>query len=120
MVRLARSEVFDPDEISIAHVCNRTVRRCFLMGDDPVSGKNFDHCKVWIEQYLVLEPAKCVIGIGHPNRDQGFLSNTSLGPKGSAKVQFPYPVIHQISCIWTRPQHEQGRHVLPLATPRDF
>ena len=46
MVRLARSEVFDPDEIAIAHVYNRTVRRCFLMGDDPVSGKNFDHRKV--------------------------------------------------------------------------
>ena len=52
MVRLACSEVFDPDEIVIAHVYIRTVRRCFLMGDDPVSGKNFDHRKVWIEQYL--------------------------------------------------------------------
>ncbi|MFG0262973.1 MAG: transposase [Novipirellula sp. JB048] len=53
MVRLARSEVFDPDEIAIAHTCNRTVRRCFLMGDDPVSGKNFDHRKEWIEQRLI-------------------------------------------------------------------
>ena len=52
MVRLARAEVFDPDEVAVAHVCNRTVRRCFLMGDDEVSGKNFDHRKVWIEQYL--------------------------------------------------------------------
>ena len=52
MLRLARSEVSDPDEIAIAHVYNRTVRRCFLMGDDPVSGKNFEHRKVWIEQYL--------------------------------------------------------------------
>lgn len=53
MVRLARSEVFDPDEIAIAHTYNRTVRRCFLMGDDPISGKNFDHRKVWIEQGLI-------------------------------------------------------------------
>ena len=52
MVRLARAEVFDPNEVTIAHVYNRTVRRCFLMGDDSVSGKNFDHRKVWIEQYL--------------------------------------------------------------------
>ena len=52
MVRLARSEVFDPDEVAIAHVYNRPVRRCFLMGEDPLSGKNFDHRKVWIEQYL--------------------------------------------------------------------
>ena len=52
MVRLARAEVYDSAEIAIAHVYNRTVRRCFLMGDDSVSGKNFDHRKVWIEEYL--------------------------------------------------------------------
>jgi len=52
MVRLARAEVFDPNEVAIAHVYNRTVRRCFLMGDDAVSGKNFDHRKAWIEEYL--------------------------------------------------------------------
>ncbi|MFG0287837.1 MAG: transposase [Rhodopirellula sp. JB044] len=38
--------------MNIAHVYNRTCRRCFLMGDDPLSGKNFDHRKVWIEDTL--------------------------------------------------------------------
>jgi len=52
MARLARGEVLDPDQVQIAHVYNRTVRHCFLMGDDPVWGKNFDHRKVWIEDYL--------------------------------------------------------------------
>ncbi|TWU06509.1 transposase [Stieleria varia] len=52
MARLARAEVFDPNEVAFAHVIARTVRRCFLFGDDPVSGKNFDHRKIWIEQYL--------------------------------------------------------------------
>ncbi|MBB3209201.1 hypothetical protein FHS27_005039 [Rhodopirellula rubra] len=52
MVRLARRETIDPNEVVVAHICNRTVRRCFLMGDDAQSGKNFDHRKVWIEQYL--------------------------------------------------------------------
>ena len=51
-MRPSRSEVLDPAEIQIAHVHNRTVRRCFLMGDDTVSGKNFDHRKVWIEDIL--------------------------------------------------------------------
>jgi len=46
MVRLARAEVFDPNEGAIAHVYNRTVRTCFLMGDDAVSGKNFDHQEI--------------------------------------------------------------------------
>ena len=34
MARPSRAEVFDTDEVAIAHVFNRTVRRCFLMGDD--------------------------------------------------------------------------------------
>ena len=52
MARIARVEVFAPDEIAIVHVLNRTVRRCFLMGNDPVSGKNFDHRKAWMETEL--------------------------------------------------------------------
>lgn len=52
MVRLARRETIDPNEIVVAHICNRTVRKCFLMGRDESSGKNFDHRKDWIEQYL--------------------------------------------------------------------
>ena len=42
MARLARVEVFASDEVAIVHVLNRTVRRCFLLGNDPISGKNFD------------------------------------------------------------------------------
>jgi len=52
MARLALSEVLDPDEVAIGHFYNRTTRRCFLMGEDPISGKNVDHRKVWIEEYL--------------------------------------------------------------------
>ena len=42
---LERLEVLGPDEIAIVHVMNRVVRRCFLLGDDPVIGKNYDHHK---------------------------------------------------------------------------
>ena len=28
--------MFRPDEVAIVHVMNRTVRRCFLMGDGPI------------------------------------------------------------------------------------
>ena len=31
---------------------NREVRRCYLLGDDPVTGKIFDHRKVMIENQL--------------------------------------------------------------------
>src|ERR1700677_3358620 len=52
MARLARVEVFAPDEVAVVHVMNRVVRRCFLLGDDPVTGKNYDHRKQWIEELL--------------------------------------------------------------------
>jgi hypothetical protein len=52
MARPSRAEVFDPNEVAIARVFNRAVRRCFLMGDDAVSGRNFDHRKAWFEDYL--------------------------------------------------------------------
>ena len=52
MARLARVEVFAADEVAVVHVMNRVVRRCFLLGDDPVTGKNYDHRKFWIEDLL--------------------------------------------------------------------
>ena len=57
MARLARAEVFDPSEIAIVHVMNRVDRRSFLFGAGPISGKNFDHRKVWIEDQLRLQAA---------------------------------------------------------------
>ena len=50
MVRLAHAELFDASEVAILHVIGRVTRRCFLFGFDPVSGKNFDHRKIWIEE----------------------------------------------------------------------
>ena len=52
MARMARAEVFAPDEVAVVHVMNRVVRRCYLLGNDPVSGKNYDHRKVMIELQL--------------------------------------------------------------------
>ena len=57
MARLARAAGFSSDEIAVVHVMNRVVRRCFLLGDDPISGKNFDHRKIWIEDQLQIETA---------------------------------------------------------------
>ena len=49
MCRLCRWELFTPDEKAIVHVMNRTVRRCFLFGDDELTGRNYDYRKDWIE-----------------------------------------------------------------------
>ena len=50
MARMNREEVFAPDEVAIVHVMNRVVRRCFLLGNDPWTGKNYDHRKEQIEE----------------------------------------------------------------------
>ena len=52
MARIRRVELFHPGEIAAVHVMSRVVRRCFLMGDDPVTGNNYDHRKQWIEDLL--------------------------------------------------------------------
>jgi hypothetical protein len=54
MARLARSEVFDPTEVAVLHICARVVRRCYLFGVDPVTGTDHDHRKIWIEDQLKL------------------------------------------------------------------
>ena len=58
MARLARAEVFSATEVAIVHVMNRVVRRCFLLGTDSVTGKNYDHRKGWIEDLLKLFAAQ--------------------------------------------------------------
>ena len=44
----ARSNLIDLDVAQYYHVINRCIRRSFIMGDDPVTGKNYDHRKVWL------------------------------------------------------------------------
>ncbi|MCA9157780.1 MAG: hypothetical protein KDA72_05600 [Planctomycetales bacterium] len=61
MARTNRSEVFSPDESAIVHVISRVVRRCFLLGDDPLTGKNYDHRKEWIE--ILLQHQALFFGI---------------------------------------------------------
>ena len=43
MSRLAGADVFAPHKIALVHVISRVVQRCFLLGDDPETGKNFVH-----------------------------------------------------------------------------
>ena len=52
MARVARVEAFASDEIATIHVMNRVVRRCFLMGTDELTGRNYDHRKTWVEKEL--------------------------------------------------------------------
>jgi hypothetical protein len=50
MSRIARTEIFDASEIAVIHYIARVTRRCFLLGKDPYSQKNYAHRKGWIEK----------------------------------------------------------------------
>ena len=57
MARIIRAEIFNPREVAVLHLCARVCRRCFLLGDDPFTQKNFDHRKNWVEDQLKVQAA---------------------------------------------------------------
>jgi REP element-mobilizing transposase RayT len=52
MPRPLRAELFDPKEVGIVHCIQRCVRRAFLAGQDPVTGKNYESRREWIRERL--------------------------------------------------------------------
>ena len=52
MPRIRRRFLLDPAEIGVYHCINRCVRRADLCGQDPVSGKNFEHRRQWIQDRM--------------------------------------------------------------------
>jgi REP element-mobilizing transposase RayT len=52
MVRQNRRDIFDPNEVGAYHAVQRTVRRAWLCGADPVSGNSFEHRRTWIQNRL--------------------------------------------------------------------
>ncbi len=52
MPRLARGEMVDPGQVQVVHAVQRCVRRTFLCGDDPLSGKSFEHRRRWIRNRM--------------------------------------------------------------------
>ncbi len=61
MGRPLRSEIFVPDEICICHAVQRCVRRAWLAGVDPVSGKDYSYRREWIRRRM--EALASVFGI---------------------------------------------------------
>jgi len=61
MPRPLRAELFNPTEVCVVHCIQRCVRRAFLAGEDPVTGKNYDFRRDWIRERL--ESLASVFGI---------------------------------------------------------
>jgi REP element-mobilizing transposase RayT len=54
MARQNRSEIFDPNEVSVMHCINRAVRRAMLCGFDKFSGESYVHRRDWIKNRLIF------------------------------------------------------------------
>ena len=54
MARLARGKSLDPLQVQIVHASHRCVRRAFLCGKDPLTGRNFEYRRLWIRKRLEL------------------------------------------------------------------
>ncbi len=52
MARQNRKDIFDVTEVGIFHCIQRTVRRAWLCGKDPLTGKSFEHRRDWIQEKL--------------------------------------------------------------------
>jgi hypothetical protein len=52
MARIPRKELIDQTEVGVYHCVQRAVRRAWLCGQYPLTGQNFDHRKVWIQERL--------------------------------------------------------------------
>lgn len=52
MARQARSSMICPDTITIAHVWTQVTQQMFLLGDDPLTSKDFSHRKDWFIEIM--------------------------------------------------------------------
>ncbi|MDZ4850146.1 MAG: transposase [Pirellulaceae bacterium] len=52
MARQNRMDIFDHDEVGVYHCVQRAVRRAWLCGLDPLTGKSFEHRREWIQEKL--------------------------------------------------------------------
>ena len=85
MSRMPRRDLIEGAEVGIYHCVQRAVRRVFLCGQEPLTGKNFDHRKAWIQQRLEFLAGQFDIEV---------LSFAVMG-SNAGPTKFPDPIVEQ-------------------------
>jgi hypothetical protein len=63
MARIPRREIIDEQAVGVYHCVQRCVRRAFLCGKDPVTGRDYEHRKGWIRSRLQFLAGQFAIDI---------------------------------------------------------
>ncbi len=58
-----RAFIVDPEEPGFYHCISPCIRRAGLCGDNPLSGRNFDHRRAWIEHRLISLADSFAVGL---------------------------------------------------------
>ena len=62
MARSPRRDLIDATEVGVNLCVQRAVRRAWLCVEDPVTGKNLDHRKVWTLESLAFLAGQTTAG----------------------------------------------------------
>ncbi|WP_196140887.1 transposase [Aliikangiella sp. G2MR2-5] len=84
---IPRKYLVDSESVGFYHCISRCVRRAYLCGDDPVSGRNCDHRKVWLEKRMLeLADIFCVSLYAYAIMDNHYHLVLKVAPKGAEKL----------------------------------
>ena len=82
---IARNQIIDAEQPCFYHCFNRCVQRARLCGFDPITGKNFNHRKIWIEERIIqLSNCFSIDLYAYAVMDNHYHIVLLLDPKGSA------------------------------------
>ena len=83
----ARREIVDSDSLGYYHCYSRCVRRAFLCGNDPYSGKNYDHRKDWVEQRLEVLACYMAVDVLATAADRGIDSASAADAIAEERIE---------------------------------